>query len=147
MNEQAPSPIQSAVKPGLIIGLVTLVLTYLAYFIDSALLTAWYYGLVIMVLFFGLIIYLNRHIPNRREAHVFHIVQLIHQTPQLPPMPIIHRPPIQRDFLHPSHDIVRRIAIRKTIRSHQINHIGGIESLSLRRISLAGEQGIFDRMQ
>ena len=60
MNEQAPSTIQSAVKPGLIIGLVTLVLTYLAYFIDSALLTAWYYGLVIMVLFFGLIIYFGK---------------------------------------------------------------------------------------
>lgn len=69
MNEQAPSTIQSAVKPGLIIGLVTLVLTYLAYFIDSALLTAWYYGLVIMVLFFGLIIYFGKE--YRKEAGGF----------------------------------------------------------------------------
>ena len=69
MNEQAPSTIQSAVKPGLIIGLVTLVLTYLAYFIDSALLTAWYYGLVIMVLFFGLIIYFGKE--YRKEVGGF----------------------------------------------------------------------------
>ena len=69
MNEQAPSTIQSAVKPGLIIGLVTLVLTYLAYFIDAALLTAWYYGLVIMVLFFGLIIYFGKE--YRKEAGGF----------------------------------------------------------------------------
>jgi hypothetical protein len=64
MNEQASSPIQSAVKPGLIIGLVTLVLSYLAYFIDAALLTAWYYGLGILVLFFALIIYFGKEYRN-----------------------------------------------------------------------------------
>ena len=69
MNEQAQSPIQSAVKPGLIIGLVTLVLSYLAYFIDVALLTAWYYGLGILVLFFALIIYFGKE--YRKEVGGF----------------------------------------------------------------------------
>jgi hypothetical protein len=52
------------VRPGIILGLVSLVLTYVAYFIDAALLTAWYYGLVIMVLFFGLIIYFGKEYRN-----------------------------------------------------------------------------------
>jgi len=69
MTEQTPSPIQSAVKPGLTIGLVTLVLSYLAYFIDAALLTAWYYGLGILVLFFALIIYFGKE--YRKEVGGF----------------------------------------------------------------------------
>jgi hypothetical protein len=60
MNEQASSPIQSAVKPGLIIGLVTLVLSYLAYFIDSSYLASGYFGLVVLVLFFALIIFFGK---------------------------------------------------------------------------------------
>ena len=64
MNEQAPSPIQSAVKPGLTIGLVTLVLSYLAYFIDSSYLASGYFGLVVLVLFFALIIYFGKEYRN-----------------------------------------------------------------------------------
>jgi hypothetical protein len=60
MNEQALSPIQSAVKPGLTIGLVTLVLSYLAYFIDSSYLASGYFGLVVLVLFFALIIFFGK---------------------------------------------------------------------------------------
>lgn len=60
MNDQSQSPIQSAVKPGLTIGLVTLVLSYLAYFIDSSYLASGYFGLIILVLFFALIIYFGR---------------------------------------------------------------------------------------
>ena len=69
MNEQAQSPIQSAVRPGIILGLVSLVLTYVAYFIDAALLTAWYYSLGILVLFFGLIIYFGKE--YRKEVGGF----------------------------------------------------------------------------
>ena len=46
MNEQAPSPIQSAVRPGLIIGLVSLVITFVAYFIDSSYLVSGYFLLI-----------------------------------------------------------------------------------------------------
>jgi hypothetical protein len=69
MNEQAPSPIQSAVKPGLTIGLVTLVLSYLAYFVDSSYLASGYFGLVVLVLFFALIIYFGKE--YRKEVGGF----------------------------------------------------------------------------
>ena len=60
MNEQAPSPIQSAVRPGLIIGLVSLVITFVAYFIDSSYLVSGYFLLISLVLFIGLIIFFGR---------------------------------------------------------------------------------------
>ena len=69
MNEQAPSPIQSAVRPGLIIGLVSLVITYIAYFIDSSYLTSGYFGLIALVLFFGLIIFFGKEF--RKESGGF----------------------------------------------------------------------------
>ncbi len=60
MNDQAQSPIQSAVRPGIILGLVSLVITYVAYFIDSSYLASGYFGLVALVLFFALIIYFGK---------------------------------------------------------------------------------------
>lgn len=60
MNEQVSSPFQSAIKPGLTIGLVTLAISYLAYFVDVSLLTAWYYGLGILILFIALILYFGK---------------------------------------------------------------------------------------
>ena len=69
MNEQAQSPIQSAVRPGVILGLVSLVLTYVAYFIDSSYLASGYFGLVVLVLFFALIIYFG--IEYRKEVGGF----------------------------------------------------------------------------
>ena len=69
MNEQAPSPIQSAVRPGLIIGLVSLVITYIAYFIDSSYLASGYFGLIALVLFFGLIIFFGKEF--RKESGGF----------------------------------------------------------------------------
>ncbi len=60
MNEQAQSPIQSAVRPGIIQGLIFLVLTYVTYFIDSSYLASAYFGLIAMVIFFGLIIYFGK---------------------------------------------------------------------------------------
>jgi hypothetical protein len=69
MNDQSQSPIQSAVKPGLTIGLVTLVLSYLAYFIDSSYLASGYFGLVVLVLFFALIIYFGKE--YRKEVGGF----------------------------------------------------------------------------
>ena len=69
MNEQTPSPIQSAVRPGLIIGLVSLVITYIAYFIDSSYLASGYFGLIALVLFFGLIIFFGKEF--RKESGGF----------------------------------------------------------------------------
>ena len=64
MNDQAQSPIQSAVRPGIILGLFSLVLTYVAYFIDSSYLASGYFGLVALVLFFALIIYFGKEYRN-----------------------------------------------------------------------------------
>jgi hypothetical protein len=64
MNDQAQSPIQSAVRPGIILGLVSLVLTYVAYFIDSSYLASGYFGLIALVLFFALIIYFGKEYRN-----------------------------------------------------------------------------------
>lgn len=58
--EEQESPFQAAIKPGLTIGLVSLGITYLAYFIDSSLLASAWFGLVSIVLFFILIIYFGK---------------------------------------------------------------------------------------
>jgi uncharacterized membrane protein YvlD (DUF360 family) len=58
--EEQQSPFQAAIKPGLVIGLVSLVLTFIAYFIDSTLLASGWFGLVAIVVFFALIIYFGK---------------------------------------------------------------------------------------
>ncbi|MFC5627032.1 DUF4199 domain-containing protein [Algoriphagus winogradskyi] len=58
--EEQQSPFQAAIKPGLTIGLVSLALTFIAYFIDSTLLGSAWFGLVAIVLFFVLIIYFGK---------------------------------------------------------------------------------------
>ena len=58
--EEQESPFQAAVKPGLTIGLVSLALTFIAYFIDSTLLASAWFGLVVIVVFFVLIIYFGK---------------------------------------------------------------------------------------
>ncbi len=58
--EEQESPFQAAVKPGLTIGLVSLALTFIAYFIDSTLLASSWFLLVAIVVFFVLIIYFGK---------------------------------------------------------------------------------------
>ncbi len=58
--EERQTPFQAAVKPGLTIGLVSLAVTYLAYFIDSSLLGSAWFGFVAIVIFFVLIIYFGK---------------------------------------------------------------------------------------
>ncbi|WP_339876984.1 DUF4199 domain-containing protein [uncultured Algoriphagus sp.] len=58
--EEKQSPFQAAIKPGLTIGLVSLALTFIAYFINSTLLGSAWFGLVAIVLFFVLIIYFGK---------------------------------------------------------------------------------------
>ena len=55
--EEQQTPFQAAVKPGLTMGLVSLAVTYIVYFIDSSLLASGWFALVALVIFFGLIIY------------------------------------------------------------------------------------------
>lgn len=58
--EEQQSPFQAAIKPGLTIGLVSLGLTFIAYFIDSTILGSAWFGLVAIVIFFVLIIYFGK---------------------------------------------------------------------------------------
>jgi hypothetical protein len=58
--EEQQTPFQASVKPGLTIGLVSLAVTYIAYFIDSSLLASAWFGLVALAVFFVLIIFFGR---------------------------------------------------------------------------------------
>ncbi len=62
--EQQQSPFQAAIKPGLTIGLVSLALTFVAYFIDATLLGSAWFGLVAIVVFFVLMIYFGKEYRN-----------------------------------------------------------------------------------
>ena len=58
--EEKQSPFQAAIRPGLTMGLVSLAVTFIAYFIDSTLLASGYFALVGLAIFFGLAIYFGR---------------------------------------------------------------------------------------
>lgn len=55
--ENQESPFKAGLNSGLILGIISVVITYVIYFIDPTLLVAWYVGIGILVLFIGLIIY------------------------------------------------------------------------------------------
>ena len=57
MENQTQTPFQAAIKPGLIMGLVAMAVTYIAYFIDSSLMASGWFAFVSFALFFGLLIY------------------------------------------------------------------------------------------
>ncbi|MBN7817909.1 DUF4199 domain-containing protein [Algoriphagus pacificus] len=58
--EEQQSPFKAAIQPGLTIGLVSLALTFIAYFIDATLLGSAWFGLIAIVIFFVLIIYFGK---------------------------------------------------------------------------------------
>jgi hypothetical protein len=58
--ETNETPFQAAVKPGLIVGLISMAVYYLAYFIDSSLLAAAWFGFATLVISFVLIIIFGR---------------------------------------------------------------------------------------
>ncbi|EAZ80244.1 DUF4199 domain-containing protein [Algoriphagus machipongonensis] len=58
--EEQQSPFKAAIQPGLTIGLVSLAITFIAYFIDATLLGSAWFGLIALVVFFVLIIYFGR---------------------------------------------------------------------------------------
>lgn len=58
--EEQQSPFKAAIQPGLIMGLMSLAITYIVYFIDSSLLISGWFGLIALVIFFALIIYFGR---------------------------------------------------------------------------------------
>lgn len=55
--ENQESPFKAGLNSGLILGIISIVITYIIYFIDPTLLVAWYVGIGILVLYIGLIIY------------------------------------------------------------------------------------------
>lgn len=58
--EEQQSPLKAAIQPGLTIGLVSLAITFIVYFIDSSMLISGWFGLIAIVIFFTLIIYFGR---------------------------------------------------------------------------------------
>lgn len=62
--EEQQTPLQAAIKPGLTMGLVALAITYIAYFIDATLLASAWFGIVALVIFFGLLIYFGKEYRN-----------------------------------------------------------------------------------
>lgn len=58
--EEQQSPFQAAIKPGLTIGLVSLAITFIAYFIDATLLGSGWFLLVALIVFIVLIIYFGK---------------------------------------------------------------------------------------
>ncbi len=68
--EEQQSPFQAAVKPGITMGLVSLAVTFIAYFIDSTLLVSGWFGLVTLVIFVGLIIYFGREYRNELGGYM-----------------------------------------------------------------------------
>jgi hypothetical protein len=62
--EEQQTPMQAAVKPGLTIGLISLAITYLAYFIDSSLLASGWFGMVSLVIMVALIIHFGIQYRN-----------------------------------------------------------------------------------
>ncbi|SHN13288.1 Protein of unknown function [Cyclobacterium lianum] len=59
------TPARAALNAGVIIGLLMLVFNFIVYFIDYSYLVAAWYGIVVLVLFFGLVIYFG--IQYRKE--------------------------------------------------------------------------------
>ncbi len=55
--EQAPSPVQHAIKFGAILGMVSAILTILLYVIDPSLLINIWLGLGLLLLYLGLVVY------------------------------------------------------------------------------------------
>lgn len=64
-QEAVNSPAQAALKAGVILGLVTLVIYYVAYFVDVTLLTSGWYGFVVLLISLTLVIYFG--IEYRKE--------------------------------------------------------------------------------
>lgn len=58
--EEQQSPFQAAIKPGITMGLVSLAVTFIAYFIDSTLLASGWFALVALIIFFSLVIYFGK---------------------------------------------------------------------------------------
>lgn len=58
--ETTETPFQAALKPGLITGLISMMVYYLAYFMDSTLLASAWFGLISLVISFVLVIFFGR---------------------------------------------------------------------------------------
>lgn len=54
--ENSNSPIQAALRWGLVLGLIAVALTFVAYFINSALLASFWFGIGTLIVFLGLVV-------------------------------------------------------------------------------------------
>ncbi|WP_373492880.1 DUF4199 domain-containing protein [Aquiflexum sp.] len=57
--ENQESPFKAGLNAGVILGIFSVVITFVVYFIDPPILVSWKYGLIMLVLFFGILIYLG----------------------------------------------------------------------------------------
>ncbi|MDR7132147.1 cbb3-type cytochrome oxidase subunit 3 [Algoriphagus sp. 4150] len=64
--EVQQSPFQAAIKPGLTIGLVSLAIIFLAYFVNSSLLASGWFGFVSLVISAALVIYFGSQYRNEQ---------------------------------------------------------------------------------
>jgi hypothetical protein len=69
MEQAIPSTLQASVRAGLVMGLISVVMIYFIYFIDSSLLASGGFGLISMAIFFGLAIYFG--IQHRKDLGGF----------------------------------------------------------------------------
>ncbi|MBD8490151.1 DUF4199 domain-containing protein [Echinicola sp. CAU 1574] len=62
--ETQETPFRAALRSGLIIGMIMLVITFLVYFIDTSMLTKWWFGLLALAIFCGLVIFFGTKYRN-----------------------------------------------------------------------------------
>ncbi|MFO7823679.1 MAG: DUF4199 domain-containing protein [Cyclobacterium sp.] len=63
--QQSNTPARAALNAGLVIGLIMLVINFVVYFMDYSYLVSTWYGITVLVLFFGQVIYFG--IQYRKE--------------------------------------------------------------------------------
>jgi amino acid transporter len=68
--ESNTTPLQAAIRSGLIIGFIMLIINFAIYFVDYTILTAMWYGLFVMVFFFALIIFFGIRYRHERGGYI-----------------------------------------------------------------------------
>lgn len=70
-EEEVLSPIQAAVKAGVAIGLITLAIYYVAYFIDAEILSSAWLGFVLLGISLGLVVYFGIDYRKDRGGYMY----------------------------------------------------------------------------
>ncbi len=69
MEQAIPSTLQASMRAGLVMGLISVLMIFVVYFIDSSLLASGGFGLISLTIFFGLAIYFG--IQRRKDLGGF----------------------------------------------------------------------------